>query len=250
MLFRSYYHGASTPKDNAVTVAGGVFYVSEDGFYQLSKEPKKISGSISQLIAPSDALVNCTYFDSRVWFCTGHTLVALNVATGSWEKYQYGTTNVNTQDIIFGGDHLYLGMGTTGNILQLDVENTTTPGHRAWYLSTPVLNQGITSADKRYKTLFVYTKNTSSVMHVSCELDYGTGKPVSDIFGVEAGDKWGTMLWGTGYWSVSSSSMTVYKRSIVADVARTIRLRFSGSGDVALLGYAIVYTPKRKYGVR
>lgn len=252
-----YYHGASTPKDNAVTVAGGVFYISDDGFYALSKEPKKISEPVSQLIAPTDTLVSCTYFDSRVWFCTGHTLVALNVATGAWEKYQYGTTNVQTQDVIFAGDHLYLGMGITGNILQLDVENATTPGHKAWYLSTPVLNQGITSADKRYKTLFVYAKNTDSVMYVSTEFDYGTGRPVSpDIVGLEAGEKWGTMLWGLeatsghGHWSATSSSMTVYKRAIIADVARTIRLRFNGGGEAALLGYAVVYTPKRKYGVR
>lgn len=253
-----YYHGANTPKDNAVATAGGVYYVSADGFYALSTEPKKVSESVSQLIDPTDALVSCTYFDSRIWFCTGHTLVAFNVGTGAWEKYQYGTSGFETQDIIFAGDHLYLGMGITGNVLQLDVESTTTPGYKSWYLATPVHNQGITSGDKRFKTLFIYARNTDEVMHISREFDYGAGEPVyPDLLGgLRTVERWGTLLWGAeatsghGHWIFLSADIVVYKRAIIANVARTIKLRFNGNGDAALLGYAIVYSPKRKFGVR
>jgi hypothetical protein len=261
-----YYHGANTPKDNAVVVAGGVFFIGDDGFYTLDKEPKKISDAVGQLIAPSDTLVSCAYFDNRVWFCTGHTLVAINVGTGAWEKYQYGTTNVETQDIVYAADNLYLGMGTTGNILKLNLQNTT-PGYKSWYLETPVLNQGITSGDKRYKTMFIYAKNTSATIRTSYSLNYGAYDSISgDVVGVELGDKWGTMLWGNdltvahtpaqeatasaGHWSGSSAEMEIYKRSVIADLARTIKFRFEGSGEAALLGYAIVYKPKRKSGVR
>jgi hypothetical protein len=157
-------------------------------------------------------------------------------------------------------------MGTTGNILKLNLQNTT-PGYKSWYLETPVLNQGITSGDKRYKTMFIYAKNTSATIRTSYSLNYGAYDSISgDVVGVELGDKWGTMLWGNdltvahtpaqeatasaGHWSGSSSEMEIYKRSVIADLARTIKFRFEGSGEAALLGYAIVYKPKRKSGVR
>jgi hypothetical protein len=265
-----YYHGANTPKNNAVVTAGGVFYVSKDGFYQLGKEPRKISEIVSPLTDPSDTIVSCAYHDGRVWFLTGGTLVALNVSTGSWEKYRlgglYGTHDVGTQNIIYAADYLYIGTDS-GHILIEGVSNSLTPGYRPWYLRTPVLNQGITSANKRYKTMFIYAKNTSDTMEVSYSPDYGSNISIfPSVVGSQSGDRWGTMLWGNdltvahtpaqevtashGHWSAANADMTIYKREVIYPVARTIKFTFEGTGEGALLGYAIVYTPKRKYGVR
>jgi hypothetical protein len=274
-----YYHGANTPRNNAVVGAGGVFYISNDGFYTLSKEPKAISESVRPLIDPSNATVSCAYYDNRVWFLTGGKLVALNAATGNWEKYNlgglyryYNNTTQKWEDIdkgiqntVYAADYLYIGT-TTGQILVVGQPNSMTPGYRKWYLKTPVLNQGITTADKRYKTLFVYAKNTSSKIDASYSVDYGGYMSVAPtISGIQSGSLWGQMYWEPyneaaphlhGVWSEANADMEVYKRQIIVDLARTIRLLFQSSSEAgntnegALLGYAIVYTPKRKYGVR
>jgi hypothetical protein len=245
-----YYHGANTPKNNALVVAGGAYYVSEDGYFTLAQEPKPISLPVVQLIHPESSLVSCAYFDSRIWFCTGHSLTAMNINNGNWERYEYGTHNVETQDIVYSADHLYLGM-SSGAIYILDVNDSTGSGYMNWYLQTPVHNQGLTSADKRYKTLFVFMKNSSAPTKISYSLDYSSERNIiPDIVGADDGDKWGTMLWGTGTWSETSQNMETYKRFVISDVARTIKLRFSGSGKASLLGYSIVFTPKRKMGVR
>jgi hypothetical protein len=48
-----------------------------------------------------------------------------------------------------------------------------------------------------------------------------------------------------------SRDIEVSQRSfaIPNGVARTIKIKFSGTGDVGLLGYAITYKPKRKFGI-
>lgn len=264
-----YYHGANTPKANAVVSAGGIFYIAPDGFFQLSKEPKNISEAVRPLIDPANATVSCAYYDGRLWFMSGGTLVALNKSTGSWEKYRLGglyTDDVGVQSLVYGADYLYVGTAT-GHILKVGETNPTTVGYRPWYLKTPVLNQGITTGQKRYKAAYIYAKNTSSRLDASYATDYGSDVSIIPaIEGIQSGDKWGTMLWGNdltiphdpvqdatpgaGHWSGANADMMIYKRFIVSQLARTIRFLFQGTGEGALLGYAIVYTPKRKFGVR
>jgi hypothetical protein len=254
-----YYHGANTPKENAIVSAGGVFYVSPDGFFQLSKEPKIISEAIKPLIDPSDSVVSCAYYDDRLWFLTGGTLVALNKGNASWEKYRlgglYGTTETGVQNIVYGADYLYIGT-STGYILKVGESNAVTPGYRPWYLNTPVLNQGITTGQKRYKSVYIYAKNTSSRLNAAYATDYGADVSIiPTIDGIQSGHKWGELIWGTDEWSGANADMMIYKRFIVSQLARTIRFTFgnsdvNGNAEGALLGYAIVYTPKRKFGVR
>jgi len=256
------YNGADTPEDGAVITAGGVFYISGDGFFVLSAlkteydTPKKISEAVKPLINLTSGVVSCANFDSRVWFCTGGTLVALNSGTGAWEKYKlgglYGATDVGVQNIVYAFDHLYVGT-STGYILEPDVPAV---GYRPWYLQTPTLNQGITTTPKRYTSLFVYAKNTSDTMYSSYSADRGNNMTINPaIAGVTLGDLWGVMLWGAeattghGHWSLTNVGMMVYKRFISLPLARTISFLFTGTGDGALLGYAVVYRYKRKAGV-
>lgn len=254
------YHGMNAPKGNAIIGAGSVFYISSDGFFILKEIPEKISIPVKALISTTSSNVSCAYFDSRVWFSSGSTLVALNVGTGAWEKYKFGGdysgTDYGAQSIVYAADHLYVGTsGTSGG--SIFIIDTAASGYRPWYLETPTLNQGITSTDKRYKSLFVYAKNSDDAMNVSFSLNYSGSLGISpSLVGVQIGDLWGVMLWGAeeteghGHWCSDVSEMTIYKRYIVAPLGRTISFRFSGSGDGALLGYGVVYTPKRKFGVR
>lgn len=256
------YNGADTPKDGAVITAGGVFYVSGDGFFLLSAlkteydTPKKISEAVKPLINLTNGVVSCANFDGRVWFCTGGTLVALNSATGAWEKYKlgglYGATDVGIQNIVYAFDHLYVGT-STGYILEPDVPAT---GYRSWYLQTPTLNQGITTTPKRYTSLFVYARNTSDTMYSSYSADRGNNMTINPaISGITTGDLWGAMLWGAeattghGHWSLTNTGMMVYRRLISLPLARTISFMFTGTGDGALLGYSVSYRAKRKTGV-
>jgi len=256
------YNGADTPKDGAVITAGGVFYVSGGGFFVLSAlkteydTPKKISEAVKPLINLISGVVSIANFDGRVWFCAGGTLVALNAATGSWEKYKlgglYGATDVGVQNIVYAFDHLYVGT-STGYILEPDIPTT---GYRPWYLQTPTLNQGITTTPKRYTSMFIYARNTSDPMYSSYSADRGNNVTISPaIVGITSGDLWGTMLWGAeattghGHWSLTNAGMMVYKRFISLPLARTISFMFTGTGDGALLGYALVYRFKRRAGV-
>lgn len=253
-----YYHGANTPRNNAVVTAGGVYYISDDGFFQFSKEPKVISEAIKPMIDTASTSLSCAYFDGRLWFSTGYTLVALNTASGSWEKYQfgkykYGSTDVGQQNLVYATpDHLYVGT-TLGYIIEVDIPSTTAPGYRPWYLKTPVLNQGITTAQKRYKSVYIYARNTVDPLTAAYSIDYGGDiMIIPTIVGsmVAGSGVWGTMLWGTGTWSAGDEHMTIYKRYMVCPLARTVRFNFYGTGNGALLGYGIVFTPKRKFGVR
>lgn len=265
--FTSYnsYNGADTPKDGTIITAGGVFYVSEDGFFVLSAlkteydTPKKISEAVKPLINLTSGVVSCATFDGRIWFCTGGTLVALNAATGSWEKYKlgglYGATDVGAQNIVYAFDHLYVGT-LTGYILLPDVPNATAVGYRPWYLQTPTLNQGVTTALKRFTSLFIYAKNTFDTIYASYSPDRGNNVTINPaIVGITTGDLWGTMLWGAeattghGHWSPVNIGMVVYKRLFSLPLARTISFLFTGNGDGALLGYAVVYRYKRKFGI-
>lgn len=253
-----YYHGVNTPKNNAVISVGGVYYIADDGFFSFAKEPKLISDAVKPIIDPSSSNVSCAYFDGRIWFITGYTLVALNMGNGSWEKYQfgkflYGSTDVGQQNLVYATpDHMYIGT-TLGYILEIDVPSTVASGYRPWYLKTPVLNQGITSDQKRYKSVFIYARNSNDVLNASFSVDYG--EEIGIIPAISGTMKtgtgvWGTMLWGTGTWSSEDEHIKIYKRFMVCPLARTVRFSFYGTGEGALLGYGIVYTPKRKLGVR
>jgi len=258
------YNGSDTPKDGSVITAGGVFYISGDGFFLLSTlkteydTPKRISEAIKPLINLTSGVVSCANFDSRVWFLTGGTLVAINTATGAWEKYKlgglYGTTDVGTQNIVYALNHLYIGT-STGYILIQDVPNADTVGYRSWYLITPTLNQGVTTAQKRYTSLFIYAKNTYDPIYPSYCADRGSNMAIVAVTaitpvvtGVSTGDLWGTTLWNSN-WAAANLGMVVHRRLISLPLARTISFMFAGNGDGALLGYALVYKYKRKFGV-
>jgi hypothetical protein len=253
-----YYHGTNSPKGNAIVSSGGVYYVSNDGFFSFAKEPANISEAIRPMIDPASSNVSCAYFDNRVWFCTGNTLVALSTSRGSWEKYQYGkyaygSTNVGLQSLVYATpDHMYVGT-TLGYILEIDIPSTVNPGYRPWYLKTPVLNQGITTAQKRYKSAFIYARNTTDQLTASYSVDYGREIMITPVIvgsNIAGSGIWGTMLWGTGTWATKDEHMAIYKRYVVCPLARTIQFNFYGMGEGALLGYGIVFTPKRKFGVR
>jgi len=259
--FSSYnsYNGGDTPRDGCVITASGVFYISGDGFFVLSTlkteydTPKKISETVKSLINLTSGVVSCANFDSRIWFLTGGTLVALNSATGAWEKYKlggfYGATDVGVQNIVYAFDHLYVGT-STGYILEPDVPNAIAVGYRPWYLQTPTLNQGVTTALKRFTSLFIYAKNTFDTINCSYCADRRGNMTINPpISGDYSGVPWEKILWGTSNWSLENSGMVVYKRLFSLPLARIISLRLAGKGDGALLGYAIVYRYKRKIGV-
>jgi hypothetical protein len=104
--------------------------------------------------------------------------------------------------------------------------------------------------------MFIYARNTSDPMYSSYSADRGNNVTISPaIVGITSGDLWGTMLWGAeattghGHWSLTNAGMMVYKRFISLPLARTISFMFTGTGDGALLGYALVYRFKRRAGV-
>jgi hypothetical protein len=248
------YHGANTPKQNAIVRAGGIYYISDDGIYALGDTPQKISKNIDEFLdTASDNNQSCTYWDDRLWFASNGHLVAMKIDSGSWEKY-----NIANQDLIYGSDHLYL-TTTNGRIYNFYDETTS---YLAWYLETPVLNQGITTADKRYKSLFVYHRVSADSIVTKVYSDYSeTATNVTpDITSVVTGHTWGltsshastSLHWNVDEWSAIKRDIEVVQRYLYIQngIARTIKIKFNGTGDVGLLGYSIVYKPKRKFGVR
>jgi hypothetical protein len=245
------YHGANTPMQNAVVRAGGLYFISGDGIYALGELPQKISKNIDKFLDTTTGNFSCAYWDDRLWFATNGHLVAMNMSTGNWEKY-----NLTGQDLVYSTPtYLYI-TNTDGSIYTMGDDDTTL---LTWYLETPVLNQGITTADKRYRSIFIYHMAYADAITLVCYPDYSdTATNVTPtVTSSVTGHVWGatdetyTLHWGVDEWSEMSRDIEVSQRSfaIPNGVARTIKIKFSGTGDVGLLGYAITYKPKRKFGI-
>ena len=254
-----YNYSLDQPVSNAIVNAeGGVYFIGRDGIFSVGERntpPKRISMPIDSLVDYTSAIKSCAYWKSKVYFLIGTKIFILNLVTGFWEKRSY-----SSMSLIYSFDHLWLGT-SAGSAYKLDVGTT---GYLTWYLTTKVHNEGITVLQKRYKTLYVFYKTTSTANTINVDLyeDYSnqaqrigsfdtsvgaTGAYYQLVATVDAdAAQWGYDVYSSAY----IGNIDVKKLYAFIGVARTVSLKFSGEGRVGLLGYTLAFKPKRRIGVR
>jgi hypothetical protein len=255
-----YNYSLDQPVNNAlVNAEGGVYFIGKDGIFAVqerNKPPKRISEPIDTLADYTSSVKSCAYFNGKVYFLIGTRVFILNLRNGYWEKRSY-----SNMSLIYSFDHLYLGT-STGSVYKLDVSAS---GYLPWYLTTKTHNEGITVLQKRYKTIYVFYKTTSTSNTINVDLyeDYSTQAQRIGSFdtSVTLADSYywsntatgNALIWGTlpSHWSaVYSGNIDVKRLYAFVGVARTISLKFSGTGQVGLLGYTLAFKPRKRKGVR
>ena len=212
--------------------ADALYYLSRNGCMAFTTpNPVDISKAINSTIKTTlatidaDAYVeavpkNLVYFKQRLYFLLNDKIWAYHLERKTWEKYSY--SNIRC---LHSADHLYMG-DTTGKVWKLDVAGS---GFTTWYLYTPHLNWGDTFIKKAFESMAVYYKipSASSTLLSAFYLDYST--TANNLTNKQM------------YLASHVGEMKDYSQRTISGAVGTIQYKFSGTGEVKLFGYDVVY---------